>query len=458
MADFKPSKKTTQDFNNGVPYKDYDPTTGQNGDVVQAETLNNVIESQLWTQKLAENPVDNSQANMVGDAKLDIVYGEDGTPQLKAKYLKGVGISEIELVDTRVDGDNTINTLQIHYTNGEDDVVEIKAKNGALFEIPYSLARLPIGGGTSREQRREIATFIVDNIEKIKKGAYFVNGDEHNIIDYVRPRSSEIILGFNDGTRVSDDDYIQYMWLSINVAEKEITTSRTDLYVGDVGEYPQLLSVKYDGDNVDIIANLEAEASPDNEGKIIGIKNGQFVVMDAPSGGGGDIGDSITFSSSAMETTVDATGVKSTLKSDGSNLKMTAFGFSYINAEKEQIVFYPPIESGMLVTGNGAGGTAFDHHLVLKADNLRVYCTVRSNSVTPFTIDSLAVFLSNNLYNSENAAIEASGACSNGGYYRPMCIFSGDYWQVHIYCLNENTKAFEEVMATSVINDFVAIA
>lgn len=89
MAEFTPSKKTKADFNNNTQYRDYDPSIGQNGDAVQAATVNNLIESQLWTQALATNAPDTTQANVVGTPSVEIATATDGTPQLKFKNLKG---------------------------------------------------------------------------------------------------------------------------------------------------------------------------------------------------------------------------------------------------------------------------------------------------------------------------------------------------------------------------------
>lgn len=89
MAEFTPSKKTVQDFNNGVEYIDDNPENGIMGDAVQAESINNIIESQLWTQALATNPVDNSETNNVGIPSIELATMPDGTPRLKAKNLKG---------------------------------------------------------------------------------------------------------------------------------------------------------------------------------------------------------------------------------------------------------------------------------------------------------------------------------------------------------------------------------
>lgn len=87
MANFTPSQKTAQDFNNGVEY--VDGIGDIEGDAVHAESINNVIESQLWVQALCTNPVDNTNANSVGTASLSIILKPDGTPQLKISNIKG---------------------------------------------------------------------------------------------------------------------------------------------------------------------------------------------------------------------------------------------------------------------------------------------------------------------------------------------------------------------------------
>lgn len=80
MASFTPSKKTAQDFNDGVEYIDgYDDKTG---DVVRAESINNVIESQLWTQEQAENAVNNA-SGAVATANNALVIANSLDGQIK---------------------------------------------------------------------------------------------------------------------------------------------------------------------------------------------------------------------------------------------------------------------------------------------------------------------------------------------------------------------------------------
>ncbi len=51
MAEFTPSKKTAQDFNNGIEY--IDGQDNETGDALQADTINNLVESALYTQEQA---------------------------------------------------------------------------------------------------------------------------------------------------------------------------------------------------------------------------------------------------------------------------------------------------------------------------------------------------------------------------------------------------------------------
>ncbi len=87
MVEFTPSKKTVKDFNNGIEY--INGEDGVTGDAVQAETINSLVESQLWTQALATNQPDIIEANRVGIATATIITELDGTPKIKFSNLKG---------------------------------------------------------------------------------------------------------------------------------------------------------------------------------------------------------------------------------------------------------------------------------------------------------------------------------------------------------------------------------
>lgn len=89
MAEFEPRKMTANDFNNGNKFRDFDSITGYEGDTPRADDFNNMIENQLFTQGLATNQPDVSEANNVGTASVSIVTKADGTPQIKFTNLKG---------------------------------------------------------------------------------------------------------------------------------------------------------------------------------------------------------------------------------------------------------------------------------------------------------------------------------------------------------------------------------
>lgn len=60
MAQFEPSKKTANDFNGGNEYINGDGTT--TGDMINADDINNVIESTLYAQSSAESAVNTANA------------------------------------------------------------------------------------------------------------------------------------------------------------------------------------------------------------------------------------------------------------------------------------------------------------------------------------------------------------------------------------------------------------
>lgn len=83
-----PSKKTANDFNEGYLYED-------GVDIVHADTINNLIESALWTQALATNQPNNDNANKSGLPTVSIETLGDGTSRLKFENLAGITISNV---------------------------------------------------------------------------------------------------------------------------------------------------------------------------------------------------------------------------------------------------------------------------------------------------------------------------------------------------------------------------
>lgn len=123
MANFEPKRKSTNDFNNGAQL--------QNGDSVQAEFLNNVVESQLFTQGLATNDPDMSDADNFGKASAKIVTAPDGTAQLKFNNLKGNSIKSLALKKQQQVGNGvTKNTYELTFSDGTTQDLDIFADSG----------------------------------------------------------------------------------------------------------------------------------------------------------------------------------------------------------------------------------------------------------------------------------------------------------------------------------------
>ncbi len=80
MAEFTPSKKTAQDFNNGIEY--VDGQGNETGDAVSAETINNLVESALYTQEQAEGAV-STASNAVDTANNALAVANGLDRQIK---------------------------------------------------------------------------------------------------------------------------------------------------------------------------------------------------------------------------------------------------------------------------------------------------------------------------------------------------------------------------------------
>lgn len=108
MPQFTPSQKQLTDFNNGNKFVNH-------VDSPSADDFNNVIESQLYTQGLAKNTPDTSEANNVGTPSVTVTTSSDGSARLKFSNLKGVGISNIIPNGTDQSGNNL---YTIYLTDG----------------------------------------------------------------------------------------------------------------------------------------------------------------------------------------------------------------------------------------------------------------------------------------------------------------------------------------------------
>lgn len=143
MANFTPSKKTASDFNAGTKYVDYDPTIGQNGDEVQADTINNLVESQLWTQSLATNHPVVGQDSTTGETSVSIETISDGTPRFSFVNIKGQSIYTItdkfyvyNSQEVIADSHYFVNTYGEHfYPNIGDIIMDVDGKIGVVQRI-----------------------------------------------------------------------------------------------------------------------------------------------------------------------------------------------------------------------------------------------------------------------------------------------------------------------------------
>lgn len=106
MADLTPKRMTLSQINGGKTY--------ENGNGIQSRTINDVVQSAAWTQALATNPVDNTEANNWGEASITIQPMPDGTPQFVVKNIKGemgVGISQVVSQGVDTNGGNKYNVI-----------------------------------------------------------------------------------------------------------------------------------------------------------------------------------------------------------------------------------------------------------------------------------------------------------------------------------------------------------
>lgn len=131
MANFTPSKKTAEDYNNGVEYIDgIDENTG---DAVQAETINNLIKSQLWVQSLATTPPDVTNAGQVGIPTVEVVDQNTPNPHFKFSHIKGNqgdSIRGMNFLGSNISGNKTINNYSVILDNDTDFPLSIETHNG----------------------------------------------------------------------------------------------------------------------------------------------------------------------------------------------------------------------------------------------------------------------------------------------------------------------------------------
>lgn len=116
MADFKPTKFNLSTINNGKGKYN-------NGDGVQADTINAVVEGAAWVQALGTNQPNNSGAGNVGTPSVSIETLPDGTPRFKFDNLKGGGGSGTVDAYTKAETDELLNAKQDDLTQTQLNAV-----------------------------------------------------------------------------------------------------------------------------------------------------------------------------------------------------------------------------------------------------------------------------------------------------------------------------------------------
>lgn len=96
MAKLLPAKMDINSINGGNEYT--------NADGLQAKTINAVVASGAWVQKLGENTPDTSKANQVGTPTVSI-DNSSGTPKFVFANLKGATGEKGDKGDTGEKGD-----------------------------------------------------------------------------------------------------------------------------------------------------------------------------------------------------------------------------------------------------------------------------------------------------------------------------------------------------------------
>lgn len=206
MANFTPSKKTAKDFNNGVEYIDgIDENTG---DAVQAETINNLIKSQLWVQSLATTPPDVTNAGQVGIPTVEVVDQDTPNPRFKFSHIKGKqgdSIRGMDFIDSNISANKTINNYSVILDNDTEFPLSIEAHNGengfSIYRCSDSLeaadfSRIAMSTITNKPSGREF--MVNDLVISANSNLYYVSsiniGNATLALSYLQSLKGEIGL------------------------------------------------------------------------------------------------------------------------------------------------------------------------------------------------------------------------------------------------------------------------
>ena len=147
----------------------------------------------------------------------------------------------------------------------------------SLFEIPYDLITLERGS----EGVDFIVDFIIENIEQIKSGAYFRSGNNCIMVSRVRDDNHMILLtflseisGYSPSTLIST--------LQIIKSTKGVSIAHEEFYTDDIGDDATILTASFEK-GTGLVIRKCVEATSENEGKVVGVKNGRFDMLEAGS-------------------------------------------------------------------------------------------------------------------------------------------------------------------------------
>lgn len=199
MASLTPEKMDLSSINGGEEYL--------NGDGVQASTINSVIKSTAYTQSLATNPIDYSEAGNVGTPEVLIEETENGA-KFVFKNLKGEKGEFAQIPRSSLSvGDyvDNLNGLYIKWENFSGVNYRIDFSSGAYIyangqtDDPFVTYVVGGEGNTTIYQQSGGTVFSVQNINStitnmsgsyydgndVEFGTLFLLGVEESIVEFV---------------------------------------------------------------------------------------------------------------------------------------------------------------------------------------------------------------------------------------------------------------------------------
>lgn len=145
-----------------------------------------------------------------------------------------------------------------------------------LFEIPYNL--------TDLQSNSDGVDFIINNINKIKKGAYFVHSGASVLIEQVEEFGNYILLIFDEGSFSFSDSHLRWT-INIEKTRKMVSSAIDNIDMSDAGQAPQIMVCRSYDDTTRIYSAYSLSANEENEGKVVGVQDGQFAMVDVGSSG-----------------------------------------------------------------------------------------------------------------------------------------------------------------------------